>query len=94
MSRLLPRCWPQRGVSPTRANVAIAVADEARGYINEIAATCRALGLAHTSTLFGVGVLLGSVELQDLPRVRAVPGVALVEVERGFRFRDLRVRGD
>jgi len=94
VSRLIPRCWPRPGAGPTRANVAIAVSDEARARIDEIAARCRALGLEHTSTLFGIGVLLGSVELRDLPRVKAVPGVAVVEIERGFRFRDLRVRGD
>ena len=70
----------------TRANVAIAVADEARDRIFEVAATCRALGLDHTATLTDIGVLLGSLELDNLLRVRAVPGVVAVEIERDSRI--------
>jgi hypothetical protein len=71
-----------------RANVAIAVADEARDRIFEVAATCRALGLDHTSTLTDIGVLLGSLELDNLLRVRAVPGVVAVEIERDSRIKE------
>ena len=68
----------------TRIKVAIAVAEEARDRIYEVAAVCRALGFGHTSTLSDVGVLMGSVEPADLPTLRAIPGVAAIETERNF----------
>jgi hypothetical protein len=67
----------------TRIKVAIAIAEEARDRIYEVAAVCRALGFGHTSTLSDVGVLVGSAELADLPTLRAIPGVAAIELERG-----------
>jgi hypothetical protein len=71
--------------SLSRVNVAIAVTDEARDQIAEVAAACRRVGLEHTSTLAGVGVLLGSVELGDLPKLRTLPRVAAVEIKREAR---------
>jgi len=65
-----------------RINVAIAVAEEARDRIYEVAQVCRALGFAHSSTLPEIGVLIGSAELEGLPRLRAIPGVLAVEIER------------
>jgi hypothetical protein len=77
---------PQRsGDSLSRVKVAIAVTDDACAQIDEVAAACRRLGLEHTSTLAGVGVLLGSVELGDLPKLRALPRVAAVEIKREAR---------
>lgn len=76
----------QWSCSVTRINVAIAVAEEARDRLYEVAAVCRALGFGHTSTLTDVGVLIGSAELGDLPTLRAIPGVAAIELEREFRF--------
>lgn len=84
----------QGGYSLRRVNVAIAVAEDARERIYEVAATCRALGLEHTSTLTDIGVLMGSVELDNLSTLRDVPGVVAVELEREFRIRGLRARGD
>lgn len=78
----------------TRANVAIAIAEDARDRLYEVAAACRAHGFEHTATLSDIGVLTGSAELEDLPKLRAVPGVVAVELERGFRIRAPRVRGD
>ena len=69
----------------SRVNVAVAVSDDARSWINEVAAACRALGLCHTGTLAGVGVLTGSVELGNLRKLWAVTGVVAVEVEAGFQ---------
>jgi hypothetical protein len=69
----------------SRVNVAVAVAEDARACIYEVAAACRALGLDHTATLTQVGVLTGSVEFDILPRLWAIPGVMVVEVERGFQ---------
>ena len=86
------RALERAGHSPRRANVAIAVADEARDRIYEVAAACRARGLAHTSTLTDIGVLIGSVELDHLPDLRAVPGVVAVELERSCRIRAQRQR--
>ena len=63
----------------TRINVAIAVAGEAHGRLYEVAAICRGLGFGHTATLSDVGVLRGSVELEALAALRAVPGVLGVE---------------
>jgi hypothetical protein len=65
----------------TRINVAIAVAGEARDRIYEVATACRAFGFGHTSTRSDIGVLKGSVELEDLPTLRAVPGVLAIEIE-------------
>jgi hypothetical protein len=67
----------------SRVNVAVAVSDDARSWINEVAAACRAIGLRHTATLSGVGVLTGSVELNDVGKLWAVSGVVAVEVEAG-----------
>lgn len=69
-----------------RINVAIAVAEEARDRIYEVAQVCRALGFAHTSTLPDIGVLIGSAEVEDLAMLRAIPGVLAVEMERALRI--------
>jgi hypothetical protein len=69
-----------------RINIAIAVAEEARDRTYEIAQVCRALGFAHTSTLSDIGILLGSADVEDLPMLRAIPGVLAVEVERALRI--------
>lgn len=80
-----PAAGPGKSVSeaPTirRANVLITVSENARDRIHEVAAACRALGLEHTSTLADVGVLLGSLELDNLLGLWAVPGVLTVEIE-------------
>ena len=65
----------------TRINVTIAVADEARARLYEVAGRCRALGFGHTSTRSDSGVLVGSAELDHLPMLRAVPGVLAVELD-------------
>ena len=70
----------------SRVNVAVAVADDARGRIYEIAAACCALGLHHSGTLALVGVLTGSMESDDLVKLWEVPGVLAIEVEYGFRW--------
>jgi hypothetical protein len=69
----------------SRVNVAVAVEDDAQSRIYEVAAACRALGLAHTSTLATVGVLTGSMESDELAKLFSVPGVLAVEVEYQFR---------
>lgn len=69
-----------------RSNVAIAVAEEARDRIYEVAEVCRALGFAHTSTLSNIGILIGSAEVEDLPLLRAIPGVLAVEMERALEL--------
>lgn len=69
----------------SRVDVAVAVADDARVRLYEVAAACRAMGLQHTATLAAVGVLIGSMEARDLARLWAVPGVLAVEVKRDFR---------
>ena len=65
----------------SRINAAIAVADDARNSIYEVAAACRALGFEHTATLTVVGIFTGSVELDNLGKLSAVAGVEVVEVE-------------
>lgn len=65
----------------TRVNVTIAVAGDARDRLYEVATVCRALGFGHTSTRSDLGVLVGSAELEDLPSLRAVPGVIGIEME-------------
>jgi hypothetical protein len=72
-----------------RVNVAIAVTEEARQRIYEIAAACRALGLEHRSTLADIGVLMGAVEPGNLRRLWAVPGIVAIELECKLRSRQL-----
>jgi hypothetical protein len=74
----------------SRVNVAVAVADDARSCIYEIAAACRAVGFDHTATLTTVGVLTGSVEFEKLANLWAIPGVVAVEVECDFPSRSRR----
>jgi hypothetical protein len=69
-----------------RVKVAVAIADSARKHIYEVAAACRAAGLEHTATLSEVGLLMGSVLAGDLIRLRDVPGVLAVELERGVQL--------
>ncbi|HEV2227901.1 MAG TPA: hypothetical protein VGR86_03015 [Steroidobacteraceae bacterium] len=66
--------------------MAIAIAEEARDRIYEVAQVCRALGFAHTSTLSDIGILIGSADVEDLPMLRAIPGVLAVEIERSLRI--------
>lgn len=70
----------------SRVNVAVAVDDDAQGRIYEVAAACRALGLAHTATLTTVGVFTGSMESGELVKLWAIPGVLAVEVECRFQW--------
>ena len=74
----------------SRVDVTIAVAREARDRIYEVATVCRALGFGHTSTHSDLGVLVGSAELEDLPSLRAVPGVIGIEMEEGRTSRGAR----
>ena len=69
----------------SRLEVAVAVADDARGRIYDVAAACRAVGLNHTVTLAGVGLLTGSMESRDLAKLLAIPGVLMVEVKHEFQ---------
>jgi precorrin-6B methylase 2 len=75
-----------------RVNVAVAVADDLRDCLCEVAAACKALGFEPTSTLNDIGVLTGSARIGALPELREVPGVIAVEVERPFRTQALARR--
>ena len=77
-------CATRRGRHAVN-RVNVAVAEDARDCIDEVAAACRAVGLDHTATLTSVGVLTGSVEFATLAKLWAIPGVLAVEVERGFQ---------
>jgi len=68
----------------SRVNVAVAVADDARGRIYEIAAACCALGLHHSGTLALVGVLTGSMESDDLVKLWKFPGFWRLRSNTGF----------
>jgi hypothetical protein len=65
-----------------RVRIAVAVADDAFGRLEEIASICGALGFRHDSTLPSVGVITGSIAVDRLSALRAVPGVVAVEIER------------
>jgi hypothetical protein len=69
-----------------RIRVAIAVDDEALDRVEEVVRACRALGFRGDSTLTGVGVFTGFIEVDNLDALRAVPGVAAVELERDVRI--------
>lgn len=75
-----------------RVNVAVAVCDDSRDSLGEVAAACRALGFEQTCTLSDIGVLTGSARVAALPVLREVPGVMAVEVERPFRIQALTRR--
>ena len=68
----------------SQLKVAVAVADDARGRIYEVAAACRAVGLDDAVTLAEIGLLTGSMESRDLAKLLAVPGVLMVEIKHGF----------
>ena len=72
-----------------RVNVAVAVADESRDCICEVAAACRAVGFRHASTLDDIGIFTGSAPVAALEELREVPGVIAVEIERPFRIQAL-----
>ena len=75
-----------------RVDVAVAVDDDARDSLCEVAAACRALGFEPTSTLADIGVLTGSAHVAALAELRGVPGVIAVEVARPFRTQALEPR--
>lgn len=70
-----------------RIRIAIAVEDDALGRLEDVANACRALGFLGDTTLTGVGVLTGTIQTDGLAALRAVPGVAAVELERQIRLR-------
>jgi hypothetical protein len=74
----------------TRIHVAIAVVGDARNRLYEVATICRRLGFGHTSTNTDVGILKGLAELEDLPALRAVPGVLAIEMEESRSSRGAR----
>jgi hypothetical protein len=65
-----------------RIRVAVAVADEALERLDEVARACRELGFHPDSTLTSVGVFTGYIEIDHIPLLRSVRGVAAVEPER------------
>jgi hypothetical protein len=69
-----------------RVRVAVAVGEKDRDRIDEIARACGSIGFELDTTLRTIGVLTGSVESEDLPKLRQVPGVTAVEPEREFRL--------
>jgi hypothetical protein len=72
--------------NPVQIRVAIAVADEALTRVGEVAYACHALGFRTDSILTWVGVFTGSIEADCLAALRAIPGVAAVELERPPRI--------
>ena len=74
----------------SRVDVTIAVGRDSRDRLHEVATICRALGFGHTSTHSDLGVLVGSADLEDLPSLRAVPGVIGIEIEEGRSSRGAR----
>ena len=69
----------------SRLKIAVAVADNARGRIYEVAAACQAVGLDHTVMLAGIGLLTGSMESRYLAKLLAIPGILMVEVKHEFQ---------
>ena len=66
--------------------VAIAVDDNALDRVQELARECRALGFRADSTLTGAGVFTGYVQADKVAALRALPGVAAVEMGRVSRI--------
>lgn len=65
-----------------RINIAVAVTEQARERIHEVGLACRGLGLEVTDTLAEIGVLLGSLEVSQLPQIRSIPEVLAVAIQR------------
>jgi hypothetical protein len=68
-----------------RVRVAVAVEDDALGHVEAIVRACRAVGFCLDSELPVVGVFTGSIAAHRLDSLREIPGVAAVEIQRGFR---------
>jgi hypothetical protein len=75
-----------------RIRVAIAVDDDALTCVETVAQECRALGFREETAIRVVGVFTGSIERERLAALRAVPGVAAVEVQCRLRIRAPRLR--
>lgn len=75
-----------------RIRVAIAVDDDSLAFVEAVARECRALGFREETTLRVVGVFTGLVERDRLAALRAVPGVAAVEVQHHPRVHRPRLR--
>jgi hypothetical protein len=68
-------------------HVAIAVTDDALPRLMEVIQACRDLGFRADSTLSGVGIVTGFIDARALDALRALPGVAAVELENDIRIR-------
>jgi hypothetical protein len=76
-----------------RIRVAIAVEDDALAQVEDIVRACSAVGFRSSCELIVVGVVTGSVDPDKLQALRAVPGVAAVEVQHDVRIHSaLRLR--
>jgi hypothetical protein len=73
-----------------RIRVAIAVEDEALERVQDVLASCRALGFRADSALTGVGIFTGWIEAQNVGALREVAGVAAVELDRHIRIHTSR----
>lgn len=69
-----------------RVRVAVAVGEHVRDRIDEVARACGAAGFELDTTLRTIGVLTGSVKSEDLAKLRQVPGVTAVELDREFQL--------
>ena len=66
--------------------MAIAVEDDALAQVEDIVGACSAVGFRRDCERIVVGVFTGSVDPQNLEALRAVRGVAAVEVQRDVRI--------
>jgi hypothetical protein len=70
-----------------QVHVAIAVTDEALTRLAEVIEACRDLGFRADSTLTGVGIVTGFIDAKAVDTLRALPGIAAVELENDIRIR-------
>jgi hypothetical protein len=70
----------------SRIRVAMAVADDALERVQEVLASCRAVGFRADSALTGVGIFTGWIEAENVGALREIAGVAAVELETAIRI--------
>lgn len=66
--------------------VLVSVADDRLVELSTVVAALRAAGLAVDGVLEALGVVTGSIAADAVDSLRAVPGVAAVEVQRAVGF--------
>ena len=66
----------------TKIKLSVLVLEDYRDRFPQIVAACREAGMVIERELFAVGIIVGTIDEQQLARLRDVQGVGAVEPER------------